>query len=79
MNDNKKTKTKTTKGVIAAATILIVVASAAMIGIQTQVLQYAQAKHAARDPQLERSVLGYSRDLSILAPGCRDPQSYCTG
>jgi plastocyanin len=43
MNDNKKTKTKTktTKAIIAAATILAVVASAAMIGIQTQMSQYA--------------------------------------
>jgi hypothetical protein len=82
MNDNKKTKTKTTKGIIAAATILVVVASAAMIGIQTQMSQYALAKHAARDPQHERSLLGtigYSGELSNVAPGCRDPQSYCTG
>jgi plastocyanin len=43
MNDNKKTKTKTTEAIIAAATILAVVASAAMIGIQTQMSQYALA------------------------------------
>ncbi len=45
MNDNKKTKTKTktktTKAFIVAATILAVVASVAMIGIQTQMSQYA--------------------------------------
>ena len=51
MNNNKKTKTKTkTNGIIAAATILVVVASVAMIGIQTQMSQYALAKHTARDP-----------------------------
>jgi hypothetical protein len=68
MNDNKKTKTKTTKAFIAAATILVVVASVAMIGIQTQMSQYALAKHAVRDPpatldeQLARLV-GYSGKL----------------
>ena len=36
MNDSKKTKTKTTKAIIAAATILAVVASATMFGIQSQ-------------------------------------------
>ena len=46
MNDNKKTKIKTerTKAIIAAATIMAVVASAAMIGIQTQMSQYALAQ-----------------------------------
>jgi hypothetical protein len=49
MNDNKKTKTKTktktTKTIIAAATIMVVVASAAMIlGMQTQMSQYALAQ-----------------------------------
>jgi hypothetical protein len=53
MNDNKKTKLKTTKGIIAAATILVVVASVAMIGIQTQTSQYALAKHAARGHRLQ--------------------------
>ena len=77
MNDNKKTKNKNNKGIIDAATILVVVASVAMIGIQTQMSQHALAKHAARDPQLERSLLGYS--LSNVAPGCRDPQSPCVG
>ena len=49
MNNNKKTKTKTKiNGIIAAATILVVVASVAMIGIQMP--QYALAKHAVRDP-----------------------------
>jgi hypothetical protein len=45
MNDNQKTKikTKTTKAIIAAATILAVVASVAMIGIQKQMSQYALA------------------------------------
>jgi hypothetical protein len=47
MNDNKKTKTKTTKAFIAAATILVVVASASMFGIQTQMSQYAQAQTSA--------------------------------
>ena len=82
MDDNKKTKTA--KAIIAATTNLAVVASVAMIGIQTQMSQYAlakhAAKHAARDPpQLERSLLGYSRDLSNIAPGCLDPQSPCVG
>jgi plastocyanin len=44
MNDNQKTKTKTTKAIMAAATILAVVASAAMIGIETQTSQYALAQ-----------------------------------
>jgi plastocyanin len=44
MNDNKKTKTKTTKAIIAAATILAVVASATMFGMQTQMSQYALAQ-----------------------------------
>ena len=46
MNDNKKTKTKTkkTKSFIVVATILLVVASVAMIGIQTQMSQYALAQ-----------------------------------
>jgi hypothetical protein len=35
MNDNKKTKTKTTKAIIAAATIMAVVASAPMIGTKS--------------------------------------------
>jgi len=44
MNDNKITITKTTKAIIAAATIMVVVASAATIGIQTQMSQYALAQ-----------------------------------
>ncbi|HXX96990.1 MAG TPA: hypothetical protein VEL11_07745 [Candidatus Bathyarchaeia archaeon] len=44
MNDNKKAKTKTTKAIIAAATILAVVASATMFGMQTQMSQYALAQ-----------------------------------
>jgi plastocyanin len=44
MNDNKKTKTKTTKAIIAAATILAVVASTTMFGMQTQMSQYALAQ-----------------------------------
>jgi hypothetical protein len=47
MNDNQKTKTKTTKAIIAAATILAVVASASMFGIQTQMSQYALAQTSA--------------------------------
>ena len=50
MNDNQKTKTKTTKAIVAVATILAVVASATMFEIQTQMSQYALAKHTARDP-----------------------------
>jgi hypothetical protein len=80
MNDNKKTKIKTkTKGIIAAATILVVVASVAMIGIQTHMLQYALAKHAARDPvtfdeTLAHDLIGYSGKLPSepnVAPGCQ--------
>jgi predicted lipoprotein with Yx(FWY)xxD motif len=75
MNDNKKTKTKTT--IIAAATILVVVASVAMIG--TQMSQYALAKHAARDPPsfVDETLLnlyGYSGKVpteSNVAPGCQ--------
>jgi len=78
MNDNKKTKTKTkTKGIIAAATILVLVASVAMIGIQ--MLQYALAKHAVRDPvtfdeTLAHDLIGYSGKLPTepnVAPGCQ--------
>ncbi|MGC2681044.1 MAG: hypothetical protein WA323_04185 [Candidatus Nitrosopolaris sp.] len=43
MNGNKKTKTKTTKAIIAAAAIMAVVASAAMI-LGTQMSQYALAQ-----------------------------------
>jgi len=79
MNDNKKTKTKTTKGIIAAAAILVVVASVAMIGIQTQMWQYALAKHAARDPPsfVDETLLnlyGYSGKALTepnVAPGCQ--------
>ena len=80
MNDNKKTKTKTkTKGIIAAATILVLVASVAMIGIQTQMWQYALAKHAARDPPsfVDETLLnlyGYSGKVPTefnVAPGCQ--------
>ena len=76
MNDNKKTKTKTTKAIIAAATILTVVASVTMIGIQTQMSQYALAKHAARDPPVipEMHGLVYSGELVTepnVAPGCQ--------
>ena len=76
MNDNKKTKTKTktTKAFIAAATILAVVASATMFGMQTQMSQYALAKHAARDPPV---IPDY---LSNVAPGCQpNVSSGCTG
>ena len=76
MNNNKKTKTN---GIIAAATILVVVASVAMIGIQTQMSQYALAKHAARDPvtfdeTLAHDLIGYSGKLPSepnVAPGCQ--------
>jgi hypothetical protein len=84
MNDNKKTKTKTTKAFIAAATILVVVASVAMIGIQTQMSQYALAKHAARDPPVIPeshafvSYSGYLPPESNVAPGCQGNPS-CTG
>ena len=47
MNDNKRTQTKikTTKAIIAAAAIMAIVASAAMIlGTQTQMLQHAFAQ-----------------------------------
>jgi len=80
MNDNKKTKIKTkTKAIIAAAAIMVVVASVAMIGIQTQMLQYALAKHAARDPvtfdeTLAHDLIGYSGKLPAepnVAPGCQ--------
>ena len=78
MNDNKKTKTKlkTTKAIIAAATILAVVASATMFGIQTQMSQYALAKHAARDPPVipEMHGLVYSGELATepnVTPGCQ--------
>ena len=79
MNDNKKTKAKTRKAIIAAATILVVVVSVAMIGIQTQMSQYALAKHAARDPvtfdeTLARDLIGYSGKLPTepnVAPGCQ--------
>ena len=81
MNDNKKTKTntKTTNGMIVAATIMVVVASVAMIGIQTQMSQYALAKHAARDPPsfVDETLLnlyGYSGKVlteSNVAPGCQ--------
>jgi hypothetical protein len=43
MNDNQKTKIKTTKAIMAAATILAVVASAAMV-LGTQMSQYALAQ-----------------------------------
>jgi len=78
MNDNNKTKIKTkTNGIIAAATILVVVASVAMIGIQMP--QYALAKHAARDPvtfdeTLAHDLIGYSGKLPSepnVAPGCQ--------
>ena len=85
MNDNKKTKTKTTKAIIAAATILVVVASVAMIGIQTQMSQYALAKHTARDPPVipeshafESTYSGYLLTEPNVAPGCQGNPS-CTG
>ena len=84
MNDNKKTKLKTTKAIIAAATILVVVASVAMIGIQTQMSQYALAKHAARDPPVipeTHAFVPYSGYLPTelnVAPGCQGNPS-CTG
>jgi hypothetical protein len=74
MNDNKKTKTK---GIIAAATILVVVASVAMIGLQTQMSQYALAKHATRDPPVipeSHAFVPYSGYLPTepnVAPGCQ--------
>jgi len=72
MYENKKTKTK---GIIAAATILVVVASVAMIGIQTQMSQYALAKHASRGPVIpEMHGLVYSGELPTepnVAPGCQ--------
>ena len=79
MNDNQKTKTKTTKAIIAAATILAVVASATMFGMQTQMSQYALAKHAARDPPsfVDETLLnlyGYSGKVPTepnVAPGCQ--------
>jgi len=43
MNDNKKTKTTTAKTIMAAATILAVVASAAMV-LGTQMSQYVLAQ-----------------------------------
>jgi hypothetical protein len=74
MNDDKKTKT--TKAIIAAATILVVVASVAMIGIQTQMSQYALAKHAARDPKHGLETVY----LPNVAPGCQpNVSSGCTG
>jgi hypothetical protein len=82
MNDNEKTKT--TKAFIAAATILVVVASVAMIGIQTQMSQYALAKHAARDPPVipeSHAFVPYSGYLPPepnVAPGCQGNPS-CTG
>ncbi len=76
MNDNQKTKTA--KGIIATVTILVVVASVAMIGIQTQMSQYAIAKHSARDPPLLDhgllDIIGYSGELPTepnVAPGCQ--------
>jgi hypothetical protein len=78
MNENKKTKLKTTKAFIAAATILVVVASVAMIGIQTQMSQYALAKHTARDPPIipeSHAFVPYSGYLLTepnVAPGCQD-------
>jgi hypothetical protein len=80
MND----KTKTTKAFIAAATILVVVVSVAMIGIQTQMLQYALAKHTARDPPVipeSHAFVPYSGYLPTetnVAPSCQGNPS-CTG
>src|ERR1700758_1484366 len=81
MNDNKKTRTRTTKAIIAAATILVVVASVAMIGLQTQMSQYALAKHAARDRAIPETLnqqlaglYGYSGTMPTepnAAPGCQ--------
>ncbi|MFY9869627.1 MAG: hypothetical protein WAK17_07910 [Candidatus Nitrosopolaris sp.] len=71
MNNNQKTKTK---AFIAAATIMVVVASVAMVGMQTQMFQYALAKHAARDPPV---IPDY---LPNVAPGCQpNVSSGCTG
>jgi hypothetical protein len=67
----------TTKGIIAAATILVVVASVAMIGIQTQMSQYALAKHA-RDPPVipeTHAFVPYSGKLPTepnVIPGCQE-------
>jgi|GEM_PF-3129116 len=80
MNDNKKTetKTKTTKAFIVAATILVVVASATIFGMQTQMSQYALAKHAARDPPVipeSHAFVPYSGYLPAepnVAPGCQE-------
>jgi plastocyanin len=45
MNNNKKTKTNTTKAIITAAAIMTVIGSAAMIlGIQTQISQHTLAQ-----------------------------------
>ena len=77
MNDNKKTKTKTTKAIIAAAAIMVVVTSVAMFGMQTQMSQYALAKHAARDPPVipeSHAFVPYSGYLPTepnVAPGCQ--------
>jgi hypothetical protein len=73
MNDNQKTKTK---AFIVAATIMAVVASVAMIGMQTQMSQYALAKHAARDPKHGFETVY----LPNVAPGCQpNVSSGCTG
>jgi hypothetical protein len=79
MNDKQKTrtKTKTTKAIIAAATILAVVASATMFGMQTQMSQYALAKHITRDPPVipeSHAFIPYSGYLPPepnVAAGCQ--------
>ncbi|MFZ0224468.1 MAG: hypothetical protein WAM42_22530 [Candidatus Nitrosopolaris sp.] len=53
---------------------MVVIASVAMVGMQTQMFQYALAKHAARDPPV---IPDY---LPNVAPGCQpNVSSGCTG
>jgi hypothetical protein len=69
-------------------TLVIVVAIATMIGIQTQMSQYALAKHThthARDPPVipeshafESTYSGYLSTEPNVAPGCQGNPS-CTG
>jgi hypothetical protein len=70
-------------------TLVIVAAIATMIGIQTQMSQYALAKHApkhvARDPPaipeshaFESTYSGYLSTEPNVAPGCQGNPS-CTG
>jgi hypothetical protein len=76
MKKNERQQKTKTKGII-AATILVVVASVAMIGLQTQMSQYALAKHATRDPPVipeSHAFVPYSGYLPTepnVAPGCQ--------